>query len=392
MESTTKRSWMIVWLAALGLTVLSLVTHITSPSSIRLSEQDWQDRVAFHNSEPAFVARPFTNGIVAFAHDRLGLSVKTSFFGLQFLLMFISIPAFYHYLSRLGFDFGACIKGVFIYGLSLPVFLAHFDPVFTWSDFWVYAAVPLAFSFTLDGRSFLATLAMAVALLARETTLIFLPVWFLFIYRRDDRSLRKAILMSGAVVLVFAIYRYFNGAGNFAQPQYNLDFNFAYAMRTSDTIFSLLVSLGFLWVVGMWQASQKQENPFRYYNLIRFGAVFTVVGFVSSTLVMTFARESRIFFPPFVFLIPLALIWLDSRKESLRKLWDSVRPVPPALALVILIGISIGLSMLLFPHSEFRHWKAGNRTWLGLHIAAVIVFLAVQWRSRRTDYRSENDS
>ncbi|MFQ5454216.1 MAG: hypothetical protein ACE5D6_08530, partial [Candidatus Zixiibacteriota bacterium] len=266
--------------------------------------------------------------------------------------------------------------------MSLPIFLAHFQPIYTWSDFWIYTTVPLTITSIIKKNGWLSILGMFIALIARETSIIFIPLLFYLIYKTNNKRYLKAILLSAIPIILFLIFRllfFENSVGNI---KLKWDFNFAGGLRSSDSIFSLVVSLGFLWLTGLWQAFKKSNEVPRFYNWLRTGAFFTVVAFTSSTLIFAQARESRLFFPSFIFLIPLTLIYFDDKKSIIKDLYRKFHPVLTHISLVILLGLSIIFSIFLFPEYEFRSWKDGNRFYLGLHIAVCLIFLLVEIKSR----------
>ena len=160
-------------------------------------------------------------------------------------------------------------------------------------------------------------------------------------------------------------------------------FNFDGFLRGSDTIFSLIVSLGFVWVVGLWQALHKTRQRVRFYDVIRFGAAFTTAGFVSSALLMARARETRLFVPPVILLLPLVLVYIQDRAENIKTILRNLPKWATAIGGLALLAVCIWIAKLAFPRFEYRLWHDGNWTYLGLHLALVIVFLLVEFADRK---------
>lgn len=373
-----------VWAVALFLTALSLLVHITAPSSWHQSEDNWRQRMEMHRANDAFRARPFTSAMVEILHDATGWSYRFAFFILQFCLLLISGPVFYTYLRHLAFSFRESLWGMVIYQLSFPVFLAHFDPVYTWSDFWVYLMIPLSLACLIRRWWIPASVLLAGAILARETTLIFVPVWFLFVFRRSKGGLTRAVILSAAALALFAAVRYVMIRTFGGELVYQLPFNLENPARATDTIFSLLVSLGFLWPVGAYQAFRKPSAAHPYSRTIRFGAVLTAVGYIGSTLLLARARETRLFFPPFIFFIPLFLVYFRSRAAVVQEILRRFSPWSLGTILIILMAFSMILSVLLFPGFEFRTWHDGSRLYFGLHVMITLSLLMTHYR-RPTD-------
>ncbi|MBD3332214.1 hypothetical protein GF356_05145, partial [candidate division GN15 bacterium] len=214
---------------------------MTSPSTWHHSEESWAGRVEKHETSPIFSKRPLTTGSVNLLHDVLGFSYREAFFVLQFLLMAMALMCFYHWLSVVGFGRREALTGMIVFGLSHSVFLAHFEPVFIWSDFWVYALVPLSLAASLKRSHTIAIGTMALALIARETSVLFVPlmVWAL---RLGGSRYWRALLSAAAVITLFIAERLYLQPELSAAPDFKLAFNFANPLRTSDTIYSFIVS------------------------------------------------------------------------------------------------------------------------------------------------------
>ncbi len=393
-ESTKKRiwpkavatppgKWIHVWLLAALLTGLTIIVHFTSPSTLNHSEESWQMKLDLHSSADVFRVRPLTTGIVNFLNEKIDLSIRAAFFGLQFLLFFLMCPALYFYFSQLGYSHRLSIIGMIIFALSLPVFLAHFEPIFTWSDFWLYLMAPLSLGLAIRHKFILAALTMAIALVARETAIFFIPILCAIIYRQENGGPGKSILICLLTLALFLGGRILLVGFYFPHPEYGYQFNFDGALRTSDSIFSFIVSLGFIWVVGFYQLFQKPEINSQYANPIRFGAVLTTLGCIVSTYIYGHFRESRLFLPPAIFLIPLVLSYLKTRGSQIKDVFYRYNKWISHTILIILLAVSISISKLLFPEFEYRAWHDGNWIYMGIHISLAIIFLIVELSRRR---------
>jgi hypothetical protein len=297
---------------------------------------------------------------------------------LQFTLYLLCGPAFWFFLRTLGFRLSYALAGMIMYLLTMPLFMAHFEPVHTGSDFWVYLLVPLSIAMAIRKQYTVAVITVILALMARETTLLFLPVWFLFVYIDRDRKFPLAAVLTVLSVGLFVGIRLWLFGRITVPPENGPGFNFENYLRGSDTLFSLLVSLGFVWVVGLWQALYRSDRITPFYNVVRFGAVFTAAGFVSATLLMARARETRLFAPPAIFLLPLVLVYIQDRTERIRALLRLLPNWGNALAGGVLLTLCVWGAKLAFPKFEYRLWRDGNWAYLGLHIALTIVFLLVE--------------
>lgn len=365
------------------MTALSMGLHWVGPSTMHLSEEGRIKTVQFHQEYEIFSKRPLTTNIVVFLAETLGLKYQLSFYLLQFVLFFFTGPAFYYFLRKLSFRHAHAIAGMILFLSCMPVMMAHFEPVHTWDDFWLYLFVPLSLGLTLGGQLIPAAVAMTVALISRETTLLFLPYMFLAAYLNEPRSkLSRAVFVS-ALSLIFALVIRISLYGiETATPNDDLNFNFISSIRTSDTIFSLLVSLGFLWAIGIWEIFRSWDKTLLLKNAVKVGAVITVLGFLSATVLYGHARESRLFVPPAIFLIPLTLWYVESNLRRVKEFMTG-KIVLNTFIGILLFVFSVLLVMFLFPAFEYRTWPDANRLYLAVHVWVVIVFLIFEMWLRR---------
>lgn len=382
------RSFMITFGLAFIMTALSLGLHLATPSSIHAPESDWAARLEYHQTNDAFKVRPLTTPIVEWMHRSVGFSVKTSFFLLQFLLFLISGPGFYFYLRQLPVSSPTALTGMTIYYLSFPVLLAHFDPVYTWDDFWVYIAIPFSFAFLLRRAVVLSLAALALSILARETSLIFVPIWIYCARTKAGVKCSTAICLAAGAIAVAAGIRYYFADGALSGEQtIRLSFNFTDWPRTRDTIFSLVVSCGFLWVVGIYQAIRLVRTQTGGADFGAVGAIVSSIGFILATLLLAYARETRLFFPPFVFLIPLTLAYLSENMDDMHAIWKRFSPLGRSAMIGAIFAVSIAAAMILFPDFEFRTWKDGSRAYFALHLALCLLFILLELVRRRRPMR-----
>ncbi len=374
-----------VWLITILLTALSLIVHIKNPSTLHFSNDLVEQIVHGRMVNSVFKMRPLTNYTTLLLVNNTPLDWRASFFSLQFFLFFLTGPAFYFYLRHLFFSHKLSVIGMIIFMLSLPVFLAHFEPIHTWDDFWVYLFIPLSFGFVIKQRFIVSIVTMAIALLARETSFLFLPVLALIIYENRKGELLKVLFVPTLSFVVYYIIKLLWVGGGTASPDFTLYFNFDGWIRSRDTIFSFVVSLGFLWVVGLKEIISPSNRQYKYAKTVRYGSFFLLAGFLSSTILFGRIRETRLFMPIAILFIPLALVYMQANKNRfkgfilkyLTKVWVRIG------CATLLLALSIGTSKLLFPSFEYRRWEDGNVVYMGIHIAIVLCFSTYELLGKR---------
>lgn len=358
-------------------TSFSILLHYLNPSTLRIIDEDfWQKILHVHQTAVAFKVRPWTTFITSMLHDYAGLPVKTSFFILQFSLLFISGLVFHRYLQMLSYTRKQAFLGTTIYFLSIPVLMAHFEPVHTWSDFWVYILIPLSFIFVIQKKYWWSLPCMILVTMARETSVIFYPLWMLLIYNQSDKQIGKSIALPFVAFLGFLGLRFLMFGITPGDPRLELTSNFETGLRTSDTLFSLSASLGFVWVAGIAGISIIKKNKHAFKNFLIRGAVITVVGYISSTLLLGRARETRLFYPPFIFLIPLTLSYLQTKTDILKQMFSKAHRLRTIISVLVVLVLSLFISWQLFDSFEYRRWADGNRFFWGLNLA-MLLFLGI---------------
>ena len=263
--------------------------------------------------------------------------------------------------------------------------MAHFEPIFTWSDFWIYLLVPLSFAPACERRYGLSVACMAIALLARETTLLMLP-WIYFFAQsgRPSSKLSAAVAVTASLLLFFAIRFLVFGPG-FPSPNMKLVFNFENAVRTRDTLFSVFVSLGFVWVVGLTHAFLQLRTGETTRRTLAWGGVVVSLGYLSSGLLFGQARASRLFAPAAIFLVPLTLDYVRHNAQSIR---SSLKPLIRrwwlgSITVILVVGGAPVLGKILVPSFEYRAWHDGNWGYLGVNLALVAAFIYFDVRRSR---------
>lgn len=155
--------------------------------------------IALHSdgSDAAFVRRPLTTWIVNTLHT-VGLPLKTSFIGVGWFGFLVAGMLVFGIARQLGAEPRVALWSQALFHLSPTVLLAWFDPIYTYDDPLQYATLFAAMLLCLRQRWVAFALAFAVALIARETSLLLLPAFVLIAPQR-----RAAILASTAAVAIF---------------------------------------------------------------------------------------------------------------------------------------------------------------------------------------------
>jgi hypothetical protein len=96
---------------------------------------------------------------------------------------------------------------------------------------------------------------------------------------------------------------------------------------------------------------------------------------VVTTLTLGLARETRLFFPLFIFLIPLTLWLWEHTATYLRTFYTRWFGIPAAAIFVVSTWGGISLARTLFPTFDFRAWPEFAQVYLGLHLGIAVSIL-----------------
>lgn len=373
----TGAEWRTAVLAGVLLTAGTIAVHRFCPSPMQFGVEPWDKIRDYHQTLEAFRVRPITTNLINAICVVTGASFKTAFFGFQFTMFFTSCLTFYWYLRQLTFTHRESLGGTMIFHLALPVFLAHFEPVFTWDDFWGYIFVPISIFALMRRKYILAVLGMLVAILAREINLMLVPVWFYLQYLLDDRKMIRPLCVVGCGVALFVIIRLMLTGTSTGERDINFWFNFDGFLRSRDTVFSLLISNGFVWLVGLRQAWQVAHGKSSLSRFLGWAAIYLTIMYVGTGVFFGYARESRYFTIPAIILVPLALLFFrEYRPELIRMARYVPRWWHKAVVSAVLIAMCVGITKLAFPRFEYRPWHDGNWGYFALHLSICIVALA----------------
>jgi len=370
--------------------VLSLYLHLQVWSSpLTESPENWNARMNAHLTWHPFEIRYFqTYATIALA-KLTGFSLKTAFYSIQYALAFVLSLLFFRFLRRLEFTRGWSTVGVALLVTSLPVVGAHFEPIHTWDDFWVYIFTLLTIWSVLDRRWPLAAFWFTLGCFAREQTLFFFPILLLAAWwdrRTVSRSTQILCLVTPIVIYggFYALVYEPPGPDRWRYYHYSLE----NAARIADSVTSLINGFGFMWVaavVGGVTFSARTRS--RTENLLLWGAILSVPWTTFFAIFFTLVRETRILFPPFLFVVPLALIALKEILGGLKQ-GESQRYHIGFLAITVALAVLFGFAANWFwpkmdyiPSAEYRRLWAGVQ--IGLSVAFMIGLVHARWGNRR---------
>ena len=326
--------WQAVVLAA-ALTFFLLLWHYLLPSM--LSGYDVkgmsgatviEDAVRVHQSSLAFIRRPLCTWTIQFLVQNLGWSVAQSFTILNFILIFFCNILLYILAKLYLCSQREALLSQILFTVSFSVLFSFFAPVYTYDDPLQYFFILLSLVAIHFRSSLFIVPCIFLALATRETTFfLFLAFYALSIPQKEreqafedikdigltDEELKGvnaidmlvidfASLIPLALSSIFFIYfvnTYFSGVqiedtrfmcwvGNFQTMQF-----------ATETFCTLFMVLGLPFLITIYGDDDKHAILIR--NLF-----FAIIVNTLAVLIMTKAREARLFALPLMLYFPIA--------------------------------------------------------------------------------------
>ena len=233
--------------------VVSLILHLKAAWSPLLQEPEiWRRSLELHlNYYPYNIRFPQTQATLL-VNRLFGLPLKESFYILQYILAFLLGPLFYNYLKTLGFGRNWSLVGLAALMLSFPILGAHFEPVHTWDDKWMYGFLILTFYALLKSNWLIASLFFTLGCFAREQMVLFYPIFFLEgIWNRQKLGMKKLLLGLLIPVVIYGLLILLTYQTPDSKRWSLFFYNFENSARAADSVVSLWISFGFIWLLGM---------------------------------------------------------------------------------------------------------------------------------------------
>ncbi|MCM2272762.1 MAG: hypothetical protein NDJ18_09450 [candidate division Zixibacteria bacterium] len=387
-----KSFWPILTL--LILTIISILLHATwCGTPMASSETRWQEIVEYHRTFYPFSIRYFTTYLVLGINQLTGLPLRETFFALQYLLMGAAALLFNTFLHRVGFNRGWSLAGMALFLASFPVIFAHSEPVFTWDDGWTYLYLLLATISLINRSLWPAVVCFTLGCFAREQMLLYFPVLVLGVdlFCTGESRRRKLIALLFPLLIYGAFY--FATYQSPDQKRFELlAYNFESGPASTNSLFSVFISFGAVWVawiIGLRKRIDlgQGDGSGALNKFLRWSSIFAVVPTLLVGLLFASARETRIFFPPFLFVIPVALGWLRSQAKLIESAALKRRRLM-VVTMLSLVAIALAMILTIRPDLDYRNCPDFCYLWGGIHLGLSAGLMAVALLSGGDSKRS----
>lgn len=277
--------------------------------------------VNYHNTLPDFKKRPFTSLLVGIVSNTFSLRVSVAFVWVNYFFLFFSgFLVYYLSLLYLNTSWKALVSVCFYY-TSFSVLLAYFIPIATYDEPIQYFLILASLLALKKEQLMVFALLFSLAVIARENSLLMLPgiLFFLTGFHLktlwiDKLTSIKYLLACSFPVVVYAVYLSWFFAANPEAIHQTTDTlsrkfsiyqqNFQDAEHISRTLLSFVsVTLLPLFLI-LYHRFKVSRTRFHQKMFSAFWLTF----FINTPIIFltVFAEESRVFYLPFLFLVPVA--------------------------------------------------------------------------------------
>lgn len=367
-------------LAILGIHMLPNMDSMLNENNTQISHVFLKSQIDYHKEIAPFARRPLTTLLIEGSSQAFGIRAGHAFILVNFLLLLVS-GVLVHQLSKsLRATKKQALLNMLVYFSSFSVLFAFFPPVFTYDE-------PLQYCFILGAliafvqRKWLWYIVLfALALVTRETSMLLLPGFIFFISRMDFQNEKlsakaywRILMIVVSPLLIYSIF-----IGIYIQQNQLLEAtqtemasryscfleNFESTKNTIESFTSFFLSLGpFLYFALL---ALKKSNISAFDK--RFLNAFLVTVAINTPIVIltSFARESRLFALPLVFLWPM-FMQLFGRELKLIFLLNTYRRLFAKWQYAILL---IGLNILnyWFCFEIYRDLGLGENTYFAEYL------------------------
>jgi hypothetical protein len=314
---------------SLGCVISLIIFHLIAPTLLNQYEyksvlrwsnidESYMDVIVhYHETHPVFAGRPLTTGLIEAVHHLSGMGYGSAFVIVEGLLLVVLGYSIYLLSYQLTKNETAAIAFIVVFFTSYTVLFAFFASIYTYDEPLQYIGICWSLLLLLRQSWFVSGLMILVSLWARETTVIILPAiaWYIVATRpvRENifsRYVVYRVLMVcviPVVVYVVSLLGWLDSLGMLRSSQdylqherfANLQFNF---QNQSFTIESLLAPvLTVAWPIIIYFFAWPHIRIPRIWRQM---AMITFVLNTPIVLFTAYARESRLFALPLIFVWP----------------------------------------------------------------------------------------
>ena len=366
--------------AIFGIHMLPSMDSMLNENNTQISHVFLKSQIDYHKEIAPFARRPFTTFLIESSSKVFGLKSGYAFIVVNFFLLFLSGLLLYKLSKKLKATKKQALLNMLVYFSSFSILFAFFPPVFTYDEPLQYCFILSALIAFTQKRWVWYVILFTLALVTRETSMLILPAFTLFIVwiRPENETLSvkahgvwASLVLSPLLFYSFfiGIYIWQNQLLDATQSEMSSRYscfleNFENNKNTVESLTSIFLSLGpFLYFSCI--ALNKLHLPLFKKNVIN--AFLVTVAINTPIVILTaFARESRLFALPLLFIWPMFMQLFGKELKlifSFRTYALIFKKIPYGFVFLILNGLNYVLCFHIY-----RNMELGENTYFAEYL------------------------
>ncbi|AKD03029.1 hypothetical protein PKOR_07715 [Pontibacter korlensis] len=320
-----------------------------------ISDEYLSTVVEYHKEHPAFAKRPLTTYLLEQLDSNSCLSKGESFTVVNFILLFLCGLSIYSYSVYIGNHPRNAVLSIVCFFLSFSILFAFFPPIYSYDEPLHYFLVYLSLIALTKGKWLLYILLFSLSLITRESSLLLLPGLALMtvnMFSSRLHCLRKLFFIF-LPIIPYAVYLFIFIAETDIEASSKQDlmtrllhfhYNFQSPKFIVESIMSLFLAIG---IQSYLLYSYLSRNRLTTSERILVNA-FLLVTVLNTAVVFltTWARETRLFTLPLIFLWPILAKIVSSEYRYIRTKLSKYK-ICELFSYILLLLVLITLSTLV---------------------------------------------
>lgn len=337
-----------------------------------------------HLSWRVYKKRILTSHYIEVLRPLLPLELRDTFLWGQFLFVFLFLVALIFVQQRLGIPVSDSVFTQIFFSLSLPTCFMFFTPLASYDEPIGYFLFIVSMLMVLRKDRILALFFLSLTVICRESFFLLVPG--LLILAAQEFNLKKIIVNNWKDSFLYTIvplgiyifylqfvYRY-DMPDRFSK---HLSRNWGSIGASIQSLLSMYLVLAFPVCLAVYAyVFRRKENERMFLDAFSVTCLINLV----VVFICTIAKESRLFFPPVIFILPYMGSWM-------KDLWTKMKTNKVWADKWWLMGSFLILATWFVPSPQGGAVVSLYKSYLifySIAVWAIILTLKTLWNTRRT--------
>ncbi|WP_446050641.1 hypothetical protein [Zobellia laminariae] len=382
---------LICTLFILGIHMLPNMDSMLNENNTRISHVFLQSQIDYHKEIAPFARRPLTTLLIETTQSILKVKAGYAFIFVNFLLFGLSGVLIYRLSLILKATKKKGLINMMVFFTSFSILFAFFPPVFTYDEPLQYCFLLTAFMAFVRRKWFWYVIVFSLSLVARETSILLLPAFILLLPGTQNHPRKKLwpnlkknslIILSPiffyGCYIVFFIYhqRLLHATHTEIASRYSCFLeNIESLQNIVESVVSIFITVGpFLYFTYFYL---KRKNNDAWQNSFVYAFLLTLIINTPLVFMTAFARESRLFALPLLFIWPMfmQLFGSDMKPLFIKKTYQEL----VSNWRMLLLLTTLTLISFLFCFVYYPSLGLGANTYFSEYLFVVIFVLSFHY-------------